>query len=379
MSGCFRHVSVKKNCMLVDALEVMDDGGLSILFIIDDEERLIGVFNDIDLRDALLNIGLMNRTIEHFMNKKPITISIHSTEQEILAIKKKHFAKQIIPVLDDGGHIVTIEKTRLAGTIYSNPVIILAGGMGKRLMPTTKSTPKPMVYINGRPLLEITVRRLRSQGFRNIYISLNYRGDQIKEHFGDGSNFGLNIKYIEEPIKLGTAGPIALIEKIAEPCLILNGDVLTKVSFANLINYHLNHGDKLTTSLYKYDFQVPYGVVGINDCKIIGINEKPVKKFFVNAGIYVMDPCISKYIPKNQKYSMTDLIEELVKRNIAVRGFPLREYWLDIGSQSEYQKAKKEFKQVFEDVTIRKKQSIAKVEIIKKSKKDMTELAARYD
>jgi dTDP-glucose pyrophosphorylase len=340
-------ICVGKDCPLVNALEIMDKGSLGIVFVVDDMRRLLGVFNDIDLRVAILNGKPMNLTIEHYMNRHPITISANSSKKELAELILKYPTKRIIPVIDKNGRVVSFEKTRLATSTYSNPVVILAGGKGDRLMPLTESTPKPMLSINGRPLLEITIKQLQSQGFRKIYLSVNYQENKIKDYFGNGENFGVDIKYIREPMQLGTAGPVALINRIAEPFLVINGDILTKVDFRSLLEYHLGNENKFTAALYQYDFQVPFGVANLNDGNFLGVDEKPIKKFFVIAGLYVIDQSILKFIPKNKKFDMTDLISDLMKRKIHIGCFPLREYWLDIGMHSEYQKANEDFNEVF--------------------------------
>lgn len=348
MKGRFKEISVRGDSQLLDALKVMEKGTFGIVFIVDSDEKLIGVLNDIDLRQALLSNKPMNMTVDKYMNPHPVCLSENAGKAEAMELKRKHPTKRVIPVVDDKGRVVGIETTYLVTTAIANRVIILAGGKGMRLRPLTENKPKPMLTIKNKPLLEITILRLSAQGFKNIHISINYHGDQIKKHFGDGNKHGVNIEYIEEKERLGTAGSLSLMENIHEPCIVLNGDILTKVDYRALLDYHLAQGNKVTVALYEYDFQVPFGVANIKDDGCLKeIEEKPAKTFFVNAGIYVLDSDIVARIPKGKTYDMTSLIDDLIKKGYTVGCFLISEYWIDVGRQSEYQKANEDFEEFF--------------------------------
>lgn len=347
MKGSFRDISVKQGCSLVDALKIMEKSSYGIVFVLDEDDKLTGILTDIDLRISLLNGKKMDLCIEHYMNKNPITISAKASKEEVLELKQKYKTKRILPVLDENGRIVGVETTGFMVKLYSNPVVILAGGLGKRLMPLTTNTPKPMLNINERPLLEHMIKALKIHGFNNIFISVNYHGEKIKKHFGDGKAFNVNIEYIEEPSKLGTAGSLSLLPEIKSPVLVINGDILTNVDFSCLIDFHLNSDNAFTAALFKYELQVPYGVAKIEGERLRSIEEKPIKDFFVLAGINVLNPDIVKIIPKERIYDMTSLIEELINKNIPIGCFPIREYWIDVGREVEYKKANEEFNLYF--------------------------------
>ena len=347
MKGSFREMSTRQGTSLVEALKIMEKSSYGIVFVLDGNDKLVGVLTDIDLRVSLLSGKKMDLAIENYMNKSPITISSKASKEEILEIKQKYATKRILPVLDENGRIIGVETTEYFVKAYPNAVVILAGGLGKRLMPLTANTPKPMLNINDRPLLEHMVKAFKMHGFNNIFISINYQGEKIKEYFGDGKAFNVNIEYIEEPFKLGTAGALSLFPEMKSPVLVINGDILTNVDFGCLIDFHVNSGNDFTAALFKYDFQVPYGVANIEGERLRGIEEKPIKEFFVLAGINVLNPGILKLIPKEHMYDMTTLIEELISRNITVGCFPIREYWIDVGMETAYKKANEDFSMFF--------------------------------
>jgi NDP-sugar pyrophosphorylase family protein len=224
----------------------------------------------------------------------------------------------------------------------------MVGGLGTRLRPLTQDTPKPMLPVGGKPILQTIVEKFASYGFVNIVMCVNYKSEIIQNHFGDGSRFGVTIEYIFENERMGTAGALSLLsQRPEEPFFVMNGDLLTNVNFEHLLEFHEHHNAVATMCVREYDFQVPYGVVNIQEGKIITIEEKPVHKFFVSAGIYMLEPKSIEHIPSNTFYDMPTLFEKLIAMNENALSFPLREYWLDIGRMEEYEKANSEYHEVF--------------------------------
>jgi NDP-sugar pyrophosphorylase family protein len=224
----------------------------------------------------------------------------------------------------------------------------MAGGRGQRLSPLTEETPKPMLQIGGRPILETILASFIRHGFHQFYISINHRAQTIVEHFQDGQRWGVTIQYLEEEMALGTAGALArLPHPPDQPVIVMNGDVLTKVNFAQLLDFHLQCGAKGTMCIREHTEQVPYGVISVEGHQILQIEEKPSRKVFVNAGIYVLEPEAVKLVPQNRAFDMTSLFEQLVQENHPTAVFPLREYWLDVGQHSDLAKAIGEFDSVF--------------------------------
>jgi NDP-sugar pyrophosphorylase family protein len=217
--------------------------------------------------------------------------------------------------------------------------VVMAGGFGKRLGSLTEDLPKPMLPIGGRPLMELLIGRLREAGVRRVTVTTHYKPERIRDHFGDGGRFGVEIDYVIEKEPLGTAGAVALIEPGDEPLLVVNGDLLTRVDFRALLKFHRNERAALSVGIRSYEMEVPYGVVETEGASITGIREKPRLSFFVNAGIYLLDPATPKSIPRGKRFDMTDLMDALIQDGRRVAGFPIIEYWLDIGRSNDYEKA----------------------------------------
>ncbi|MCF6173216.1 MAG: NTP transferase domain-containing protein [Campylobacteraceae bacterium] len=226
----------------------------------------------------------------------------------------------------------------------------MVGGLGTRLRPLTETTPKPMLPVGGKPILQTIVERFASYGFVNIVMCVGYKSNIIQDYFGDGSRFGVNIEYVLENKRMGTAGALSLLsdaQKPKEPFFVMNGDLLTNMNFENMLEFHSSNNSKATMAVREYDFQVPYGVVNVDNGKIINIEEKPVHKFFVSAGIYMLNPDAIELIPNNEFYDMPTLFEKYIELGENTMSFPLREYWLDIGRIEEYEQANSEYMRVF--------------------------------
>jgi len=220
----------------------------------------------------------------------------------------------------------------------------MAGGYGRRLLPLTESTPKPMLPIGDQPLMELMIGQLRDAGIRRVNVTTHFEPEKIRDHFGDGARFGVDMNYVSEERPLGTAGALRLIEPGGEPMLIINGDILTKVDIRAMLDFHNDHKADLTVGVREYDFQVPYGVVETAETRVVRVNEKPVYRFFVNAGIYLLQPALEEFIPSSERFDMTDLIEQLVAAGRTVVSFPIMEYWLDIGRLADYERAQQDVK-----------------------------------
>ena len=246
-----------------------------------------------------------------------------------------------IPLLDENEKIVDIALLQDLIKEYEVPLkaVIMAGGFGTRLRPLTDDLPKPMLPIGDKPVLELIVSQLHDAGISKVQLTTHYKPEVIKQHFGDGTKFGVEIQYLNEDQPLGTAGALASVAVSEEPMLVLNGDVLTQVDFRAMVAFHREHKAELTVGVRQYDFQVPYGVIQCDGPQVRGIEEKPTLNFFVNAGIYLLEPSAHRSIPAAQKFDMTDLIEKLKMEGRNVVAFPVIEYWMDIGQHSDYKQA----------------------------------------
>ena len=222
-----------------------------------------------------------------------------------------------IPLLNEGDQVVDVALLSELVKEYELPLraIVMAGGYGTRLRPLTDDLPKPMLPIGDRPLLEIIVNGLREAGIRQVNVATHYKGEMIAEHFKDGQDFGVDIRYVHEDQPLGTAGALSLLEESDEPLLVINGDILTRVDFHAMLNFHREHNADLTVAVRQYEFRVPYGVIDTDGTAVKGISEKPLFRQFINAGIYLLNPSIRRLIPNGQHYDIPDLIQQLLKEN----------------------------------------------------------------
>ena len=337
------------NSTIKEALTIIDTGAIKIALVVDEYDKLLGTITDGDIRRAILDGKSLEDSIEDIYYKEPTVVSIDESKESIINICTSKKIYQV-PVVNGEGKVVSIaildELLKLKS--YSNKVVLMVGGLGTRLRPLTETTPKPMLHVGGKPILQTIVERFASYGFTNIIMCVNYKSDIIQEYFGDGSKFGVSIEYVLENKRMGTAGALSLLkEKPTEPFFVMNGDLLTNVNFENMLEYHLKNSAVASMCVREYDLQVPYGVVNIEDGEIKSIEEKPVHKFFVSAGIYMLNPECIDYIPKDEFYDMPTLFEELIKMDKKTISFPLREYWLDIGRIEEYEKANREYFEVF--------------------------------
>jgi len=334
-----------------EALQIIDAGAVKFAVVVKDNNFLLGTITDGDIRRAILDGKGLEESIETVYFKTPTTVTVSSIKEEIINICTSKKIYQI-PVVDEEGRVVDIKilDELLKPKKHKNRVLLMVGGLGTRLRPLTDKTPKPMLPVGGKPILQTIVEKFASYGFVNIVMCIGYKSHIIQDFFEDGSRFGVNIEYILEKKRMGTAGALSLLseeQKPKEPFFVMNGDLLTNVNFENMLEFHLQHEAKASMCVREYDFQVPYGVVNIEDGQIKSIEEKPTHSFFVSAGIYMLDASTLEMIPKDEFYDMPTLFDEMIKQEDKTVSFPIREYWLDIGRMDEYEKANREYHEVF--------------------------------
>lgn len=326
-----------------DALEIINNEALRIALVVNESDELLGVITDGDVRRGLLKGKGLLEPASCVMNTSPITASLSTSRQELID-KMNQLDLLAIPIVE-GKKLVALETLHSAlteKTVKKNPVFLMAGGFGTRLRPLTDTCPKPMLKIGDTPILEILIRRFIEAGFCNFFISTHYMPELITRYFGDGSSLGVNISYIHEETPLGTGGALGLLpDDLPEdlPLLMMNGDVLTKVDFEQLLEYHNCRNADATMCVREYDYQIPYGVVNGESGKITSMVEKPIQRFFVNAGIYVLSQHVVKSVGHNQKIDMPTLLEQHRVERDNVLMFPIHEYWLDIGRMDDFKRA----------------------------------------
>lgn len=340
---------VSPTTSIIEAMRLIDQVALQILLVADTNKILIGTITDGDIRRAILNGGSLEDSIESVMNTRPMSFTVdESIEDMLIAMRLLKISK--VPIVDQKNRVVGLEilDELLRPTPKDNPVIIMAGGLGSRLGSLTQNCPKPLLKVGSQPVLQTIVENFIAYGFHNFYFSVNYKAEMIKEYFGDGSKWNINIKYIHENKRMGTAGALSLLpEKPTMPFFVMNGDILTKVNFLQLLEFHTEHRAVATMCAFKYDLQIPYGVLQVDNHRLIHIKEKPVESFFVNAGIYILEPKSLDHIPTDTFFDMPSLYETLIDTKQDAAVFPLREYWLDIGHMSDFERAQDDFKDIF--------------------------------
>jgi NDP-sugar pyrophosphorylase family protein len=251
-----------------------------------------------------------------------------------------------LPVVDAEGNVVDLilRKDIVAEVKLNLLAVVMAGGYGKRLLPLTEHVPKPMLPVGDRPLLERTIEQLRRSGIREVTLVTHYLAESIEQHFGDGRSFGVRLTYVQEDNPLGTAGGLKLMKRPIRPFVVINGDILTDLSFETMHDYHRKNDVEITVGVRKYEVNVPFGVVECDDVRITQIKEKPLLTFFINAGIYLLEPSVYDYIPEGQYFNMTDLIQKLLDLGRPVASFPIMEYWLDVGQHADYKQAQEDIR-----------------------------------
>ena len=328
-----------------NAIHTLNKSGMQIALVLDNRGKLRGTITDGDVRRGLLRHIGMNALVTEVMNVNPITANISDSQKYILALMKRKDILQI-PILDSNKRVVALETLQqfIDGVVYENPVFLMAGGFGTRLYPLTNEKPKPLLKVGTKPILETILIQFIKAGFKNFFISTHYKSEMIREHFGDGSEWGVSIEYVHEKEPLGTAGALGLLPpgRADLPLLMMNGDLLTKVNFEHLLAFHQEQKGLATMCVREYDFQVPYGVIEICDQKIKSITEKPTHNFFVNAGIYVLEPELINKVDGISYLDMPTLIEQQLEEGAQINSFPVHEYWLDIGKMEAYERANRD-------------------------------------
>lgn len=309
--------------------------------MVDDDGRLVGVMTDGDVRRAILRGVPLEASAAALMNRQPLTAPHGASTSELLELMRRRVVHQL-PIVSADNRVIEIAliDDLIGANEKPNYVVLMAGGLGMRLRPLTEQTPKPMLALRGKPILETILENLAGEGFRRFFLSVNYKAGMIEEHFGDGSQWGVSIGYLREEQPLGTAGSLSLIPEPPElPLVVMNGDVLTPVSVSSILEFHGELHSTATMAVRQYDLQVPYGVVRTAAERITSIEEKPVHRFLVNAGIYVLSPEALTHIPPRAYFDMPMLFERLNASGAITVAFPLREPWRDIGCREDYDQA----------------------------------------
>lgn len=348
-----KHVSdlfVSASTKLRDVLVRSNATRRGIVLVVDEGRRLLGVITDGDIRRAFLAGTDLDTTADVLLGVKgarqrPITAPVGASHEQLVALLRETGVSHVplVNAEDQVVHLVCLEDLLQEDELALHAVV-MAGGRGTRLHPLTEDMPKPMLPVGDRPLMERIIRQLSETGIRQVSVTTHFRAEKISSYFGDGREFGVSMNYITEDRQLGTAGGLALMPEPESTLLVVNGDILTEMDFRVMQAFHREHRAALTIAVRQYEIQVPYGVVESEGVHVSRLIEKPVHRFFVNAGVYLLEPEVHRLIPKGRHFDMTDLIREAMARGMTVVSFPIWEYWRDIGQHQDYIQAQADIK-----------------------------------
>jgi dTDP-glucose pyrophosphorylase len=327
---------------ILQAMKNLETSGAKFAFVTSSSGSLKGTLTDGDIRRALLGGFDINDKVSKAMNVRPIVASVDLKPSELYDLMKANVI-DFVPLIDERGKLIkvlSIKECQSSVPLKDNMVVLMVGGLGSRLGELTANCPKPMLKLGDKPILEIIIEHFKEYGFHNFFLSVNYKSEIIESFFGDGSKHGINIKYIREKERMGTVGSLSLIEPINDlPLIIMNGDVLTKVDFSSLIDFHLSYELDACMCTFRHDYQVPFGVVHFDGDLVVKIEEKPIHSSLVNAGIYSIKPKLLNLIPKETYFDMPVLLEKIIAANYRVGTFQVQDYWLDIGRRDDFHRA----------------------------------------
>ena len=340
-------IKLTKNTKIRQALKVISDGNLKIAVVVDKKGKLLGTLTDGDIRRGFLKGLNLNSSIETIIYKKPTIAKKNDNKNKLIKIALSE-RKYQIPIVDKNNKIIGIHVlNELIKNEKSNLVVIMAGGRGVRLRPLTKNIPKPMLNVGNKPILQNILEKFRDNGYKKFVICVKYKSKMISNYFGNGKKFGVEIVYVQEKTRMGTAGALSLLKKKPiEPFFVINGDVLTNLNFEKMLDFHNDHYAKATMCVTEYNFSSPYGEVILKNENILKIHEKPIHKIFVNTGIYILDPKCLNLVPRKY-YDMPSLFKKLILNKYKTTSFPLGEYWLDIGKIADFERANREYNDIF--------------------------------
>jgi len=340
--------SVRPSAPMREALAVIEANGEGVALAIDDDGRLAGIVTDGDIRRAILeNRDVTTATVSDFLGhkpgrvwSKPLTAPADLAETDLVRLMEVRLVRHM-PMVDGDGRVVGLALLEDLTKPLDTPLhaVVMAGGFGSRMRPLTEDIPKPLLEVGHKPVIEHIVDQLRHAGVRNVSVTTHFHAEKIREHLGDGREFGIDVRYTHEETPLGTAGALAALRGGREPLLVINGDILTAVDFRAMHNFHREQHADITVGVRRYEMKVPFGVFEVEDAAVRKLVEKPTYSLFINAGIYLLEPAMLDLIPTDRRFDMTDLIQRQIDDGGTVASFPIHEYWIDIGQLQDYMRA----------------------------------------
>jgi dTDP-glucose pyrophosphorylase len=340
--------TVTETSPILEAIRVIDASHVQIA-LVQRQGRLVGTVTDGDIRRGLIAGVPVSEPVSSVMNCNPISIRQGTSDEAALALMRRLHIHQL-PVVDADMRVLgvkTIDSLISVGEA-ENLVVLMAGGLGTRLRPLTEDTPKPLIKVGERPILETIVRGFASAGFSNFVMAVNYKADMVTDYFGDGSDLGVSIRYLHEDQRMGTVGALSLLpERPTSSFFVMNGDLLTTLNYRQLLTFHEQSGAPATVCVREHSITIPYGVMEVGGGRLREIQEKPTRRFLVNAGIYVLSPSALDHVVDGESLDMPTLLDRLIQQGTPPAVFPMREYWIDIGHLDDLQRASDEYSSIF--------------------------------
>lgn len=338
-------ISISQSATIREMLVAMDRAALGVMLVVDSERRLAATITDGDVRRSLLHGLELSDQISTLLSERkigrPITRGAGASQFDLEATLRQHQVRHL-PLIDADGRVTALVIPAYEARQGGARALIMAGGFGNRLAPLTDDTPKPMLPVRGRPMMSWIIDKIVEAEIEEVFVSLHYRGDQIRDYFGDGRDRQVNIRYLEEAEPRGTAGAVSLVPPSTKPLLVINADVMCDTDLSALVGFHTEQGADLTVGVRRHFMDCPFGVVECSGLEIRRITEKPRLPFLVNAGIYVLGATASSAVPSEGRHDMTDLTELMLNAGRRVRAYPISGDWIDVGRPEDYQRAQQE-------------------------------------
>lgn len=342
----WRDAALLPSATIEDAIQCLNATGVQIVLIVDQKQSLVGTVTDGDIRRALLQGVSLKSPIEPAVHKKPV-VGLTGMGADLLRQLMRANRVHQLPVVNDQGEVVDLQLWDEVGTPKGRPnvMVVMAGGLGTRLHPRTETCPKPMLPVAGKPMLEHILERAKAEGFSRFVLAVRHLGHMIEEHFGDGSHWNVHIDYLREEAPLGTAGALSLLSPVPEQSiLVTNGDVLTDIRYGEFLDFHVRNGAKATMAVRQFEWQHPFGVVEVDNIDVVGFEEKPVHRSYVNAGVYALQPEVLSLIKSGERCDMPDVFRAAKAHGKRAIVYPMHEPWLDVGRPADYDNAHKAVK-----------------------------------
>lgn len=340
----WRKTLLSPDQLIRDVIANLNETGLQIVLVIDKASRFLGTVTDGDIRRGLLRGVQIESLLNTVMRTNSLVVPPEMGREMVVHLMRANKLRQL-PVVDGDHRVVGLHlwDEDTSSEVRPNTMVIMAGGLGKRLRPHTETCPKPMLPVAGKPMLEHIIERARSEGFRHFVLAVMYLGHVIEDYFGDGSRWQVRINYLRENSPLGTAGALSLLAPApSAPFVVTNGDVLSDIRYGEVLDFHERHNAAATMAVRLYEWQHPFGVVQTNGVDIVGFEEKPINRSHINAGIYVLSPEVLSHMRPNTPLDMPSLFEQMQYEGQRTVAFPMHEPWLDVGRPDDLSRANDE-------------------------------------